>query len=104
MCRAGHSSRGVLSNAVCRVWSRNLMNVEVIAHVGPERHKKNSIVDTVWAGRRGFGILVAAKLFLLYETSISTLGATQSRGPARRVKRAGSESVHTHPFSAQVKN
>jgi len=32
--RADHSSRGVLSNAVSRVWSRNLVNEEAMAHWG----------------------------------------------------------------------
>jgi len=39
--RADHSSRGVLPTVVRRcVWSRNFMNEEAMARVGPQRHKK----------------------------------------------------------------
>jgi len=40
---ADHLSRGVLSNMPRRcMWPRNLKNEEVMAYVGPQRHKKKS--------------------------------------------------------------
>jgi hypothetical protein len=43
--RADHSFREVLPTVVRRrVWSWNLMNEEVIARVGPQRHKKKTNV------------------------------------------------------------
>jgi hypothetical protein len=38
--RADHSSRGVLPTVVCRVWSRNLVNEETLAHWGLLRQKQ----------------------------------------------------------------
>jgi len=44
--RADHSSRGVLSNVMRRyLWSRNLMNEEDMARVGPQRHKEICIIN-----------------------------------------------------------
>ena len=41
--RADHSSRGFLPNVVrLWVWSRNLVNEEVMVRVGPQRPKRNS--------------------------------------------------------------
>jgi hypothetical protein len=40
--RADHLSRGALPTVVCRcVWSRNLMDEEVMARAGPQRQKKD---------------------------------------------------------------
>ena len=42
--RADHSSRGVLPTVMRHcVWCRNLKNEEVMARVGPQRHKKKSV-------------------------------------------------------------
>ena len=46
MRRADHSSRGVLPTVVRRcVWSRNLKNEEAMVRVGPQRHRKQIIVN-----------------------------------------------------------
>jgi len=42
--RADHSSRGVLPTMVCRVWSRNLVNEEAMAHWGAVAPKKKMYV------------------------------------------------------------
>jgi len=46
--RADHSPRGVLQTVLRRcVWSRNLVNEEVLARVGPQRHRKKQLIISV---------------------------------------------------------
>jgi hypothetical protein len=57
--QAGHLSRGVLMTVACRVWSRNLMSKEALAHVGPQRHVGGGF------GGGGRGVNIVTRGFML---------------------------------------
>ena len=59
--RADHSSGGVLPTVVrgC-VWSRNLVNEEALARVGPQRHRKKKVSKTT------FHFIEALRSLVLY--------------------------------------
>jgi len=79
--RADHSSRGVLPTVVCRfVWSRNLVNEEALARVGPQRHRKKNCNDKCRPHTEH------TLLLLLYSVLVLRKAVTQSVSwPTRRI-------------------